>query len=70
MVSASNGEKPLDCSGFGVARMCGGSDPKRHPFTSANRFQRLAHDVVLRVAVRPFVAPVVERLLNRDGERL
>ena len=39
-------------------------------FTPANRFQLLAREAVLRLAARPFLAPVVRRLLNRGGERL
>ena len=39
-------------------------------FTSANRFQLLGREAVLRVAARPFLAPLVKRLLNRDGDRL
>ena len=39
-------------------------------YTSANRFQMLAREAVLRVAARPFLVPVVKRLLNREGERL
>ncbi len=39
-------------------------------FTPANRFQLLGREAVLRVAARPFLAPVVKRLLNRDGDRL
>ena len=39
-------------------------------FTPANRFQLLAREAVLRLAARPFLAPVVRRLLNREGERL
>jgi 2-polyprenyl-6-methoxyphenol hydroxylase-like FAD-dependent oxidoreductase len=41
-----------------------------HLFTPANRFQLLAREAVLRLAARPFLAPVVRRLLNREGERL
>jgi hypothetical protein len=41
-----------------------------HLFTPANRFQLLAHDAVLHPAARPFLAPVVKRLLSREGERL
>ncbi len=36
----------------------------------ANRFQLLARGAVLRLAARPLFAPVVRRLLNREGERL
>ncbi len=39
-------------------------------FTPAGRFQLLAREAVLRLAARPFFAPVVRRLLNRGGERL
>ena len=39
-------------------------------FTPANRVQLLAREAVLRLAARPFLAPVVRRLLNREGERL
>ena len=38
--------------------------------TSANRIQLVAREAVLRLAARPFLAPVVRRLLNREGERL
>ena len=38
--------------------------------TATNRFQLLAHEAVLLLAARPFLAPVVKRLLKRDGERL
>jgi 2-polyprenyl-6-methoxyphenol hydroxylase-like FAD-dependent oxidoreductase len=41
-----------------------------HLFTPANRVQLLAREAVLRLAARPFLAPVVRRLLNREGERL
>jgi 2-polyprenyl-6-methoxyphenol hydroxylase-like FAD-dependent oxidoreductase len=41
-----------------------------HLFTPANRFQLLAREAVLRLAARPFLAPVVKRFLNREGERL
>ena len=41
-----------------------------HLFTPANRFQLLAREAVRRMAARPFLAPVVRRLLNREGERL
>ncbi len=41
-----------------------------HLFTPADRFQLLARQAVLRLAARPFLAPVVRRLLNREGERL
>ncbi len=39
-------------------------------FTPANRFQLLARETVLRLAARPFLAPVSKKLLNRGGERL
>ncbi len=38
--------------------------------TPANRPQLLARGAVLRMAARPFLAPTVARLLNREGERL
>ena len=38
--------------------------------TPANRFQLLARGAVLRVAARPFLTPVVKRLLDQEGERL
>ncbi|MBC4019275.1 FAD-dependent monooxygenase [Siccirubricoccus deserti] len=41
-----------------------------HLFTPANRFQLLAREAILRLAARPFLAPVVRRLLKRQGERL
>ena len=41
-----------------------------HLFAPANRFQLVAREVVLRSAARPFLAPVVSRLPNREGERL
>jgi 2-polyprenyl-6-methoxyphenol hydroxylase-like FAD-dependent oxidoreductase len=41
-----------------------------HLFTSANRFQLLVREAVLRLAARPLLAPDVRRLLNREGERL
>lgn len=34
------------------------------------RVQSFARGVVLRLAARPLLAPVVRRLLNRDGGRL
>ena len=37
-------------------------------FTPANRFQLLARGAVLRVPAWPFLALVVERLLNREGD--
>ena len=39
-------------------------------FTPANRFHLLAREAVLRLAAWPLLAPVVKRLLNREGERL
>ena len=39
-------------------------------FTPANRFQLLAREAVLRLAAWPFLALLVKRLLNREGERL
>ena len=39
-------------------------------FTRANRLKLLARGAVLRLAARPFLAPVVRRLLNREGDRL
>ena len=47
-----------------------GGGVHRHMFLPANRFQLLAREAVLRLAARPFIAPVVRRLLNREGERL
>jgi len=41
-----------------------------HLFTPASRFQLLAREAVLRLAARPFLAPIVKSLLNRGGERL
>ena len=41
-----------------------------HLFTPADRFQVVAREAVLRLAARPFFAPVIRGLLNRDGERL
>ena len=41
-----------------------------HLLTPSNRSQSLARGVLLRMAARPFLAPVVRRLLNREGERL
>ena len=41
-----------------------------HLFAPANRFQLVARGAVLRLAARPFFAPVVSRLPNREGERL
>jgi 2-polyprenyl-6-methoxyphenol hydroxylase-like FAD-dependent oxidoreductase len=37
--------------------------------TAANRFHPLARHVASRLAARPFLAAVVGRLLNREGER-
>jgi 2-polyprenyl-6-methoxyphenol hydroxylase-like FAD-dependent oxidoreductase len=39
-------------------------------FTPANRFQLLVREAVLRLAALPFLAPLIKRLLNREGERL
>jgi 2-polyprenyl-6-methoxyphenol hydroxylase-like FAD-dependent oxidoreductase len=39
-------------------------------FAPANRFQLLARETMLRLAARPFLVPLVRRLLNRQGERL
>ena len=39
-------------------------------FTPANGFQVLAREAVLRLAGWPFAAPLIKRLLNREGERL
>jgi 2-polyprenyl-6-methoxyphenol hydroxylase-like FAD-dependent oxidoreductase len=39
-------------------------------FTPANRLQLLAREAVLRLAGWPFLAPLIKRLLNREGERL
>ncbi|GGC57539.1 FAD-dependent oxidoreductase [Siccirubricoccus deserti] len=41
-----------------------------HLFAPANRFQLLARETMLRLAARPFLVPLVRRLLNRQGERL
>ena len=41
-----------------------------HLFTPANRFQLLVRETVLRRAGWPFLAPLIKRLLNREGERL
>jgi 2-polyprenyl-6-methoxyphenol hydroxylase-like FAD-dependent oxidoreductase len=41
-----------------------------HLFTPANHFQLLVRETVLRLAARPFLAPVIRRLLNREGDRL
>ena len=39
-------------------------------FTPANRSQLLVREAVLRLAAWPFFAPLIKRLLNREGERL
>ena len=39
-------------------------------FTPANRVQLLVREAVLRLAAWPFLAPLIKRLLNREGERL
>ena len=39
-------------------------------FTPANRSQLLAREAVLRLAASPLLAPLIKRLLNREGERL
>ena len=39
-------------------------------FTPANRYQWLLREAVLRLAGWPLLAPLIERLLNREGERL
>ena len=39
-------------------------------FTPANRVQLLLREAVLRLAGWPFLAPLIKRLLNREGERL
>ena len=41
-----------------------------HLFTPADRFRLVARKAMLRPAARPLLAPVVRRLLNREGERL
>jgi 2-polyprenyl-6-methoxyphenol hydroxylase-like FAD-dependent oxidoreductase len=41
-----------------------------HLLTPANRFQLLARGAVLRLAARPFAAPLLRRFLNYQGERL
>ena len=41
-----------------------------HLFAPANRVQLLARETMLRLAARPFLVPLVRRLLNRQGERL
>ena len=41
-----------------------------HLFSPANRFQLLARGAVLRLAAWPLLAPLIKRLLNREGERL
>ena len=38
--------------------------------TPADRFQSPAREVALRPAARPFLAALVRRFLNREGERL
>ncbi len=45
---------------------------RRHArlFTTADRSQLLAREAVLRPAARPFLAPVVRRLLSHKGEQL
>jgi hypothetical protein len=49
---------------MGVARR------NAHLFTPASRFQLLVREAILRLAARPFLAPVVRRLLKREGTRL
>ena len=39
-------------------------------FTPANRLQLLAREAVLRLAAWPLLAPLIKRVLNREGERL
>jgi hypothetical protein len=39
-------------------------------FTPANRLEPLAREAVLRLAARPFLGPVLNRLLNSERERL
>ena len=39
-------------------------------FTPANRLQLLAREAVLRLAAWPLFAPLIKRLLNREGDRL
>ena len=41
-----------------------------HLFTPANRFRLLVREAVLRLAAWPVLAPLIKRLLNREGERL
>jgi hypothetical protein len=41
-----------------------------HLFTPASRVQLLAREAVLRLATWPFLAPLIERPLNREEERL
>jgi 2-polyprenyl-6-methoxyphenol hydroxylase-like FAD-dependent oxidoreductase len=41
-----------------------------HLFTPPSRFQLVAREAVLRLAALPFLAPLIKRLLNREGERL
>jgi 2-polyprenyl-6-methoxyphenol hydroxylase-like FAD-dependent oxidoreductase len=38
--------------------------------TPANRVQLLLREAVLRLAGWPLLAPLIKRLLNREGERL
>jgi 2-polyprenyl-6-methoxyphenol hydroxylase-like FAD-dependent oxidoreductase len=38
-------------------------------FTPADRFQLLVRAAVLRLATLPFLAPIVQRSLNREAER-
>lgn len=58
------------------ARLCPWVEAQRmarrnvHLFAPANRFQLVACGAVLSLAARPFLAPVLRRLLNREGERL
>ena len=39
-------------------------------FTPTGRCQLVVREAVLRLAALPFLAPMVKRLLNREGERL
>ena len=39
-------------------------------FMAANRFQLLVREAVLRLAAWPFLALLIKRFLNREGERL
>ena len=41
-----------------------------HLFAPANRFGLLTREAVLRLAAWPLLAPLIKRLLNREGERL